>query len=201
MRPIFFLDIDTQKDFLYADGSCCLQRGELILPVLQKLAHFAADKSLPLLSTACLHHPDAGSFHGLPAHCLAGHDGAAKVPESLHLRHHRIENRRVDRNLALLFQQYTQVVLEKSSHDLLDNPNSARILGCLGKNAFVYGCHEKSIEMAIAAMLSRGIQVVVVEDACAWMEPARARRLLDDLEKKGVRRITSKQLFLILADD
>jgi nicotinamidase-related amidase len=200
LNSIFFLDIDTQKDFLYSDGSCYMQNGERILPVLQRLTQFALGKALPLISTACVHEPNTKNFHNLPAHCLLGHDGAAKVPESLHLRHHRIENHHVDRNMTHLLQNYTQIVVEKSEDGLLGNPNSPRMLSCLGKNSFVYGCNEKSVEMAITELLQRGIQVVVVEDACAWRDPAKGRRVLAEMEKRGVRRIASKQLFTTLAE-
>ena len=200
MKPLFFLDLDTQKDFLYRDGARYLAGGDRILPVLSKLTEFARERSFPVISTICSHDQDPDGFHGLAAHCRRGKDGAAKVPETLLLSHHVLENQLLDRNMAMFLEKYDQLVLEKEDFGLFANPNAARLLMALGKNVFVYGCLEESLSRSIAGLAQRKLHAVVVEDACAFAQPAVGRKLLADLETQGIRKITSRQLFATLSD-
>lgn len=200
MRPIFFLDLDTQKDFLYPDGAAYLAGGERILAVLGKLTQFARERELPLISTVCIHEEAEDRYHGLPAHCRRGRGGAAKAPETLLLSHHTLENVLLDRNMAQLVEKYDQLILEKEDFGLFANPNAVRLLPCLGKNAFVYGCLEESLVRSVQALLARKVHPVIVEDACAFLQPAAARKMLASIESQGVRKITSRQLFNTLSD-
>jgi nicotinamidase-related amidase len=200
MKPIFFLDLDTQKDFLYPNGACYLRRAEKVLPVLRKLSDFAQERGFPVISTICVHEEDDKNFHGLLPHCRRGKDGAHKVPESLLLQNRTIENRLLDRNLAFLVEQYNQLILEKSDFSFFANPNATRLLAALGKNVFVYGCFEETIQQTVVGLLQRQLQVVIVEDACVLMQAIMAKKFLGILETQGVRRISSRQLFATLTD-
>lgn len=200
MKPIFFLDLDSQKDFLFADGASYLHGGERVLPVLGRLTQFARERALPLISTTCSHGAAGDAFHGLQPHCRRGRAGSAKVPESLLLSHHTIENQLVDRNMAMMVERYDQLILEKEDFGLFANPNASRLLPCLGKNVFVYGCLEESLIRSVLGLLERKLHVVVVEDACVLLRPSTGKQMLQKLEVKGVRKITSRQLFATLAD-
>jgi nicotinamidase/pyrazinamidase len=78
--PLVFLDIDTQHDFLDPGGALYVPGSVDILPNLRRLTDFAIDHQIPILATACSHHPDDPELTVFPAHCIAHTPGQARVP-------------------------------------------------------------------------------------------------------------------------
>lgn len=76
---LIFVDIDTQHDFLDPAGALYVPGSVDILPNLRRLTDFAVDHKIPILATACSHHPDDPELAIFPPHCIAGTPGQARV--------------------------------------------------------------------------------------------------------------------------
>src|SRR5512135_1494803 len=82
-RPVCFIDIDTQRDFMLPGGALYVPRAETLLPALERLTRFAVDNGIPLISTMDAHETDDPEFARFPRHCVKDTPGYAKIPETL----------------------------------------------------------------------------------------------------------------------
>ena len=78
-----FVDIDTQHDFIDADGRLSVPGAESLVEALGRLTAYAVREGIPILSSADSHGPDDPEFAQFPPHCLSGSDGQRKVPGTL----------------------------------------------------------------------------------------------------------------------
>ena len=80
MKTVFF-DIDTQLDFLYPAGALYVPGAERIVPAIARLNRYAAQRGIPVVSTADAHLEDDVEFKTWPRHCVAGTGGADFHPD------------------------------------------------------------------------------------------------------------------------
>ena len=83
-------DVDTQVDFVHADGKLPVPGAESVAPAMARLVRWAEDEGVTHLATADDHEltdpeitddPDYATTY--PPHCLRGTPGAAKIPETV----------------------------------------------------------------------------------------------------------------------
>src|SRR5205085_7868292 len=83
-------DVDTQVDFVRADGKLAVPGAEEALPAMARLVEWARAEGIPHVASADDHEltdaeisesPDYSTSY--PPHCLRGTRGAAKVPETV----------------------------------------------------------------------------------------------------------------------
>ena len=77
--PLVFLDVDTQRDFMEQGGALYVERSSEIVPNLAQLTEFATRHRIPVIATACAHHPDDPELTHFPPHCLAGTPGQLRI--------------------------------------------------------------------------------------------------------------------------
>ena len=85
-------DVDTQVDFIEADGKLAVPNAETVVPAMARLVEWARREGIPHVASADDHEltdaeisetPDyAGTF---PPHCLRGTRGAEKITETAQL--------------------------------------------------------------------------------------------------------------------
>ena len=121
-----FLDIDTQHDFADPDGALAVPGAEAILDALAKLVAFSREKKLWLLSTADTHAPDDPEFADFPPHCVAGTEGWAKIRQTTTIPYLAVKPRAGA--LPPTLDRTTQVIFEKPTLDIFDNPNFAALV-------------------------------------------------------------------------
>jgi nicotinamidase/pyrazinamidase len=87
-RPLFF-DIDTQIDFMRADGHLAVPGAEAIVGNLARLTELARAGGVPIVHTADDHDLGDGEISAspdwvstFPPHCLHGTAGAERIPET-----------------------------------------------------------------------------------------------------------------------
>ena len=83
MKNLFFLDVDTQRDFMLPTGALYVPGAERILPKLRRLFDFARKNEISILSSVDAHVPDDPEFKQFPPHCVQGTEGQRKVDETL----------------------------------------------------------------------------------------------------------------------
>ena len=83
MKNIFFMDIDTQRDFMLPEGQLYVAGAERILPKLRRLFDFARKNEITILSSVDAHTEKDTEFQDFPPHCLRGSEGQRKLDETL----------------------------------------------------------------------------------------------------------------------
>ena len=78
-RPLVFVDIDTQRDFLEESGALFVPGSRSIVPNLERLSRFADARGIPVVATACRHSPGDPELSQFPPHCMAGTDGQRRI--------------------------------------------------------------------------------------------------------------------------
>jgi nicotinamidase/pyrazinamidase len=177
MRTVFF-DIDTQIDFLYPAGALYVPGAERLLGALERLNHYAAAHSIPVVSTMDAHAENDPEFAEWPAHCVAGTAGQRKPARTL-----------LDRRAVVptapreyLIEGAEQIILEKQALDLFTNPNLPALLEKLeADRCVVYGVvTECCVRCAALGLLRMGKQVELVIDAIQSLDEEAARRTLEE---------------------
>ena len=184
MKTVFF-DIDTQLDFLYPSGALYVPGAEAIVPAIARLNRLAADRQIPLISTADAHLENDMEFKTWPAHCVLGTLGQRKPAVTV-----------LDKAVAvpctgpmLDYPDVEQFVIEKQQLDCFTNPNLPNLLKLLGGERYVvYGVvTELCVKCAAMGLLKLGGRVELVSDAVRSLsDPARDQMLAEFTAAGGV---------------
>jgi nicotinamidase/pyrazinamidase len=191
MKNIFFLDVDTQRDFMLSSGTLYVPGAERIIPKLRRLFDFAQKNEISILSSMDAHVPNDPEFQQFTAHCIRGSEGQRKIDETM-LPHPLIfQNKQVDRNLLESVRKHQQIILEKQSLDLFSNPMAERLIRALPPRAIVFGvATEYCIRLACLGLRGRKIQTALVTDAIRPITPKAERDALEEMRGAGVEFIT-----------
>jgi nicotinamidase/pyrazinamidase len=201
MKSFFFMDIDTQRDFMLPGGALYVPVAERIMPRLRRLFDFARRHGITIVSSADAHIPDDPEFRQFPPHCIQGTEGQKKIDETLLPRPVAIENRLVDRNVFELIQKYQQVILQKQALDVFTNPMTERLIRALPQRAVVFGVTtEYCVKQACEGLRSLGVKTVLVTDAICALAPDSGKDALAEMERAGVEFITAETLLTAQAE-
>ena len=196
-RTVFW-DVDTQADFMLADGALPVPGAEALRPNLARLTGAARAAGLTIVHTADDHEPHdpeiaaAPDFvETFPAHCLRGTPGAARVAETAAAGAADIPPDGTGVDVAAVAATAGEIVLRKNRFDAFSNLATAPLLRALAPDrVVVYGvalevCDRYAVEGMLG--LGAGFEIVVVEDAVAALDPTRGAELLDEWRQRGVR--------------
>lgn len=209
MRRILW-EVDAQADFMLPRGKLYVPGAEKIVPNLNRLVEEARQRRVLLVSSADAHKPDDPEFRDWPAHCVKGTPGAELIPEA-----------RAGRQLVIPNQQgfvlpedlrgYQQILLEKNTLDVFDNPNTDALLARLngaGAKAesspefLVFGVvTEYCVRCAADGLLRRGNHVSIVKDAIQSLDDEKGSAILDELKSRGTRLITTEEALALVSAD
>jgi len=203
-RKVIFWEVDTQADFMRPGGKLYVRGAEKLLPNMKRLTDAAREGRVLLVSDACVHAPDDEEFKRFPPHCVRGTPGADIVPETMAQKFFVIPNRpgvKVPRDLT----KVQQVILEKQTLDVFDNPNTEVVLERLHSftdpdaQFVVFGVvTEYCVRLAAKGLLARGRRVALVSDAIETLNPADGRKALEELTALGARLLTTSQALALL---
>jgi nicotinamidase/pyrazinamidase len=198
-RKALFWEVDTQEDFIRPGGKLYVAGAEKRLPNMKRLVDAARRGRVFLVSDACVHPPDDPEFQRFPPHCVRDTPGAAIVPETLAKNHLRIPNRTGAHVLADL-SQFQQVILEKQTLNVFDNPNTEIVLDRLkpftapDAEFFIFGVvTEYCVRLAAKGLLERGRRVALVTDAIETLASADGQKAIAELVALGARLVTTRQ--------
>jgi len=195
MKTIFFLDVDTQRDFILRDGALYVPGAERLIPKLRRLFDFARKNELTVLSTTDAHIPDDPEFKQFPPHCIQGTEGQRKIDDTLMPRPLILENKPVDRNLMDAVRKHQQIIVQKQTLDAFDNPVLEKLLRVLPSRAIVFGVTtEYCVKMAALGLRRLGIKTAVVSDAIRALAPESGDEAIEEMRKAGCEFITVETL-------
>jgi len=195
MKNIFFVDVDTQRDFMLSTGALSVPGAERIIPKLRRLFDFARKNDITILSTMDAHVPDDPEFKQFPAHCVRGTEGQRKLDDTLLPRPLILPNKPVDRNLMDAVRKHHQIIVEKQSLDPFSNPVLERLMRVLPPHAIVFGvATEYCVKLACLGIRRMGLPVAVVSDAIRALSPKTEKEALEAMRKAGVEFIALETL-------
>ncbi|MDX2192247.1 MAG: isochorismatase family cysteine hydrolase [Gemmatimonadales bacterium] len=201
-----FWDVDTQHDFMRADGALYVPDAEAIIPNLARLRQHATARRIPVVASADWHQPTDPELSTspdwkttFPPHCLAGTPGAEKLPETalvdpLVLDVERIEHTQLTKRIRL---HGGDLLIRKRQFDVFTNPNTATALLAIGpEHVIVFGVAlDVCCRFAIDGLLQywSTARISVVTDATRPIDAARAPGLLEGWRRQAVELITTEQ--------
>jgi nicotinamidase/pyrazinamidase len=184
-------DVDTQIDFVHADGKLAVPGAEEVVPAMQKLIAAAREAGIPHIASADDHElsdseiseqPDFETTY--PPHCLRGTRGARKIDETDQLDPVPIGLEPLDEK----WLRGPEFLLLKKHFDVFRNPNTERLLERLDPDEVIlFGvATDVCDDAAIRGLLARGRRVTFVEDAARGLDEARTARCLQAWREGGV---------------
>lgn len=187
MKNVFFMDIDTQRDFMLPKGRLYVAGAERMIPNLRRLFDFARKNEITILSSADAHTAEDPEFQDFPPHCVQGSEGQRKLDETLLPRPLIFQNRPIDRNLLDVIRKHQQIIVEKQTLDIFDNPVTERLLRVLPHRAIVFGvAAEYCVKMACLGLRRRGVQTAVISDAIRSLTPPTGKEALEEMSSAGI---------------
>jgi nicotinate phosphoribosyltransferase len=202
-RNAVFWEVDAQADFMLPGGRLYVPGAERIIPNLKRLVEMCRHDQVFLISSADAHNLNDAELREWPPHCLKGTPGAELIPEARALNCLTIPN-----HAGFAFPQdlsvYQQVVLEKNTLDVFDNPNTDVLLACLDRPArllldpdpefVVFGAvTEYCVRRTVEGLLQRRRRVALVTDAIEALDSTKGREVLSQLQSRGARFLTTEQ--------
>ncbi len=203
-RSVIFWDVDTQMDFMLPGGKLYVPGAEKLTPNLKRLTDAARQGRVFIVGDACTHAPDDPEFQRFPPHCIRGTPGAELIPET------RAEKILVVPSLLgtaipANLSEFQQVILEKQTLNVFDNPNTQRVLERVTEftsadaEFFVFGVvTEYCVRLAAKGLLERGRRVALVRDAMETLNAEDGRKTIEELTALGARVVTTEQALAAL---
>ena len=184
---VIFWEVDAQEDFILPGGKLYVPGAEKIIPNIARLVDVAREGRVLLISSTCRHSADDPEFKTFPPHCLRGTSGERIIPQGLTQEIYSIPNDQSVKLPSSIFENQ-QLVIEKQTLNVFDNPHAEAIVDRLGKDAeyVVFGVvTEYCVHLAAKGLLDRGRKVSIVKDAVETLEGDEGRRSLDELKSLG----------------
>ena len=202
-----FWDVDTQYDFMRADGKLYVTASEEIIPVLKQLTQYAHRHGIRIIASADDHvagHRELSATpdwkETFPEHCMRGTPGQRKIAET-HLRNPLVVEPELQEPAALAVrvrEHDGDLLFHKHWFDVFTNPNVLPVLDAIAPTGIVlYGVAlDVCDKYAIEGLLRHhpDIPITLVTDATRAINPGAAPALLADWRLRGVRMATSAEV-------
>jgi nicotinamidase/pyrazinamidase len=197
-------DVDTQVDFVHADGKLAVPDAESVAPAMSRLVRWAAERGVTHLATVDDHEltdpeisdePDYASTY--PPHCLRGTPGAAKIPETSQRDPLPISLTPYPPGLVgELVRGRRELVVLKKSYSAFTNPNVEPVLEALAPSEVIlFGVATDVCDhAAIVGLRARGYEVAFVQDAARGLSDERVAVCLAEWRALGVRFTTTDEV-------
>src|SRR5438445_4691453 len=209
MARVIFWDVDTQYDFMKADGKLSGPDAEHVIANLRRLSDFAHGHGIRVIASADDHvmghpeiseHPDWQST--FPPHCLSGTPGQKKIPETALRDPLVIEPERADPRtlIATVRAHRGDILFHKHRFDVFTNDNVLAVLDVLDpQDVVLYGVAlDVCDKYAIEGLLQHRPQVrlFAVVDAMKPIDRDVAEHLLKEWGEEGVRLVKTSEVVM-----
>ncbi len=207
MARVIFWDVDTQHDFMKADGKLYVPDAEHIIPNLKKLTDFAHGHGLRIVASADDHvpeHPEISASPDwkttFPPHCLRGTPGQKKIPETALRDPLVIEPEPLDaKALAKRVRAHSgDILFHKHRFDVFSNANVLPVLDALDpKDVVLYGVAlDVCDKYAVEGLLEHRphVRLFAVIDAMKPIDRDVAEHLLREWGDEGVRLVKTSEV-------
>jgi len=185
-------DVDTQVDFIDADGKLAVPDAEARVSAMARLVEWARREGIPHIASADDHEltdpeiSDSPDFADtFPPHCLRGTRGADKIPETQQADPVPLGATEVPEK----WLRGREFLIHKKHFDVFTNPNTERLLEHFKPDEIVLFGVATDIcdDAAIKGLRKRGYDVTFVEDASCGIDDERSQACIVDWQGGGVR--------------
>ena len=182
------LDIEVQRDFFAAGGSCYAKEASRCAAKIYELFDWAKTNDIPIISTVLrLRQGKQGPLCDVP-HCLEGTDGEHKLAKTVLHKRANLGLRNTTDLPTELFSEYKQVIFEKRDTDIFTHARAERLISQLAGGTFIIcgaGLAHGIVEAAVG-LRKRGFAVIVASDAVLDLADRAAKMARLRMEAKGV---------------
>lgn len=200
MARVIFWDVDTQYDFMKADGKLYVPDAEHIIPNLRKLTDFAHGHGVRIVASADDHVREHAEISDtpdwkatFPPHCLRGTAGQKKISETA-LRDPLV----IEPDAQDVKAPRGDILFHKHRFDVFTNPNVLPVLDALDpQDIVVYGVAlDVCVRYAIEGLLEHRpqIRLFAVTDAMKAIDRDVAEHLLREWGDEGVRLVKTSEV-------
>jgi nicotinamidase/pyrazinamidase len=205
-RRLIFWDVDTQHDFMRADGKLYVPGSEEIIETVGALTDYAHAHRIPIVASADDHEPGHRELHHtpdfretFPLHCMRGTPGQAKIAETALRNPLVIEPEPASPSLRESIRRHEgDFLLHKHWFDVFTNANVDLLLETLAPERIVlYGVAlDVCDRYAIEGLLQRAPPAALwlVEDATRAIDEAAGRSLIERWRAAGVNVVSAKDV-------
>jgi nicotinamidase-related amidase len=194
-RRQVLIDINTQRDYLMPDGTCCIRNHRRVLAHIRRMMAWARLTDVPIISTCEVHASNGGQDGPLPC-CVDGSMGQEKISYTL------VRNRisfPADGSTDLprdMLRRYQQVILHERCVDPFDEPRIDRLLSevCASEFVLIGACAEGAVKAAALGLLQRDKKVILIVDAIGYHDNREAKMAFRKMEAKGARLMETRRL-------
>lgn len=209
MAQVIFWDVDTQYDFMKADGKLYVPDAEHIIPNLKRLTDYAHGHGIRIVASADDHAPahrelsQSPNFKDtFPPHCMHGTPGQKKIPETA-LRDPLIIEPAREEPARLAERVRTHrgdILFHKHEFDVFTNPNVLPAVDALApEDVVLYGvaldvCDRYAIEGFLQHRPN--IRLFAVTDAMKPIDRDAAEQMLKEWGEEGVRLVKTSEVVM-----
>ena len=207
MARVIFWDVDTQHDFMHADGKLYVPDAEHIIGNLKRLTDYAHTHGIRVIASADDHvagHPEISDTpdwkNTFPPHCMRGTPGQKKLPETALRDPLVIEPARTDpAALAERVRAHMgDILFHKHRFDVFTNDNVRTVLDVLAPADIVlYGvATDVCDKAAVEGLLERlpHARLFVVTDAVKGIDKDISEQLLKEWGEEGARLVRTTEV-------
>jgi nicotinamidase/pyrazinamidase len=204
---LIFWDVDTQVDFMHADGKLYVPGAESIIPNLKLLTDYAHRHGIRIVASADDHVPGHRELSAtpdfrrtFPNHCMRGTPGQLKIPETaltdpLVIEPESLPADELGRKLA---RHKGDILLNKHWFDVFTNENVEMVIRALKPETVVlYGvATDVCNKYAIEGLVERhpDLRVFAVHDAMKPIDQDAQDHLLRQWAEEGVRVVETEEI-------
>lgn len=191
-RRRIIIDVDTQKDFMLADGKVCVRNHRRVLQNIRRVMAWARVKNIRVISTEQIH-DKSDTKHPW---CIAGTEGASKIAYTVRSNHIMYPADGCTDLPRDILKRYDQIILRKRCVNPFDEPRADRVLGELQVNEFIIigATAEEAVKLTALGLLVRRKNVTILVDAVGTHDRAAAEIALRQAEAKGAKLADTKSL-------
>ena len=197
MKTIFW-NVDTQYDFMRAEGKLYVQGAESIEGNLEKLTKLAEERNIQVVNTADWHTKKTKEISKTPdyintfsEHCMAGTRGAEYIPATKPDNAYKIRWWQKSFNEEKV-KSSRNIILYKDKFDVFTGtPHADGVFRIIKPDrAIVYGVATNvCVDFAVMGLLERGIEVYVPTDAIKELPNLPLQEVLYKWKKNGAKLI------------
>ena len=193
-------EVDAQTDFMLPGGKLYVPGAEKKIPNMRRLVDAVRAGKVFLISSTDQHAPNDPEFQRFPPHCVRGTSGAEIVAELKAAEPVQVENTGAAQIPGDICRTQ-QVVIEKQTLDVFDNPATEKLLGQFPANCefVVFGVvTEFCVRLAVQGLLDRGREVALVTDAIETLDASEGEKTLHELAGRGAQMINTNEALALI---
>jgi len=197
-KNTLFWDVDTQFDFMKAQGRLYVPGAEEIVETVSEVRRLALDNGYSMLADVdwhSTHDPEISETpdfsETFPPHCMAGHPGSERIG---YLGDTPIDYVGMDRAdpatlRALVEKDPFHIVIRKNSLDVFENPNTDALVELIDpKRVIVFGV---ALDFCVARVLQglaryKGIERCLLRDATKGLGSRPEVETFEEFRRSGV---------------